>query len=165
MRCAALLLLLVSACSASTGGGADCADAGNCPCTSGGRCGAGQTCKVSQGWRTLDCSCGGSGAFDCGFTVKDAGPCEPGKYCNQGLTSCVNETATCRYDCRCEYTKTESEGVWLCQDNCGAAKACPVGSDGGCALPASVTCRYWGDQDQSKACSCSDADGGTLTCG
>lgn len=158
-----LALVLLAACSASTGGGADCVDAGNCPCTAGQRCSAGQTCKVDHGWRSLDCTCA-QGAFDCGFTVKDAGPCAPAQYCNKGTPTCLNETATCRYDCRCEYTKTPSEGVWLCQDNCGAAKDCPRSIDGGCALPASVTCKYWGELDQSHACTCSSADAGTLTC-
>lgn len=166
MRVLAAMLLVVTACSSGTGGTTDCVDAGNCPCTAGQRCGAGQTCKVDQGWRSLDCACVG-GAYGCGFTVKDAGPCAPGEYCNKGTPRCEGETASCRHDCRCEFTTTPTQGVWLCADNCGAAKDCPKAAvDAGtpCALASSVTCRYWGELDTQLACSCSSADAGTLRC-
>lgn len=139
-----------------------CSTGGNCPCSAGGECRPALTCKVDNDWQVLNCSCASGNTFACTSTAKPSGPCEPTKYCNKGAPSCQAETTTCQRDCRCEYTTSPGQGVWLCQDNCGAAKDCPKArpANTACTLAPSVQCRYWSATDSEISCSCA-GDGGS----
>lgn len=153
----ALFALAIAACGTPVTASA-CSTGGKCPCFAGAECRDGLTCAFDADWRVFDCTCSSTKLFTCTAHAKPSGPCEPGAYCNKGMTSCLAETVDCNRDCRCEYTKTPGQGVWLCQDNCAAAKACPKAQPtGACTLAPAVQCRYWSTADSEVTCTCSAA--------